>query len=272
MKISFYIIVDNLFKFFLLFILNIIWCLYFINTSILSIVIALVVSIFTLCLMNVVSKKKNGKMHLSLKKQQHIKDVVNTFLYMSNSEILFFFKCLIKTKHCCKIENNYILVETSGLPILVFPTFNYSNFTTNDALQFYKSIKHKNLKRLVILTNKYDAEMALNVTNFKFETIVLDGGQTYLNLLETYNFYPQITKTPKPNPKPKATINNFLNIALNKKRTKSYVLSAIFLIFSSFFVIYKAYYLFFASILITLAIFSYFKPRTISPKNINILN
>lgn len=270
MKVSFYVIIDNLFKFFLIFILNIIWCLYFINTSSISIVVAFFITIIMLFLLNIISKKRNGKKHLSLKKQQHIKDVTNTFLYMSNSELLIFFKSLIKTKHLCRIENNYILVETSALPILVFPKFNFSNLTANDVLKFYKSIKHKNLKRLVILTNKFDAEINSIITNFKFETIILDNTQTYLNLLENYNFYPEIKPAKKP--KPQTKLNTFLNIALNKKRTKTYVLSAIFLIFSSFFVIYKAYYLLFSSILIMLAIFSYFKPKVSSPKNINVLN
>lgn len=268
-NISFNVIIDTIFKFLLLFFFNLIWCIYFISPPILSIIVCTLVSIATIVLFGIIGKKKKFKKTPLLKQEQHIQDILNTFLYMSSSEIISFFYRLIKTKHRCSIENNYLTIETASLPIILFTTFKNSPIGVDDVLGFYKCIKHKNLKRLIILTNKICPEVTSIVKNFKFETLILDHRQTYFELLQKYQFFPEITIQTKLNKK--ITLNRILTIALNKKKAKGYLLSALFLFFSSFFVVYKVYYLIFSSFLTALALISYFNPRFNAVKKINVL-
>lgn len=268
-NISLYVIVDTFFKFVLLFFFNLIWCIYFISPISISIIVCTIVSIGLIFIFNYVGKKRNAKKFPHLKQEQHIQDVLNSFLYMSSSEILSFFYRLAKTKHPCQIENNYLIVETKSLPIILFPIFKSSALNSDDALALYKLIKHKKLKRLIILTNKIDPAVQSIAKNFKYETIVLDHRQTYFELLQKYEYFPEVFK--QKDKKQKQSFKQILPLALNKKKTKGYLLSALFLFFSSFFVIYKVYYLIFASILTALALISYFNPKFNSIKKINVL-
>ena len=256
-NISFYVIVDSLFKFILFFIFNLIWCLYFIKTAWVAILLSIFLSIIFIFLINKLTTKKNNKKSNRLKKEQHIEDIKNTFIYMSNKEILSFFLSLAKTKHDCKMEDNYIEINTNSLPIILCPMFKSGNLSRDDVLDLYKKVKHKNLKRLIIVTNTVDTSIMSISKNFKFETHILDFKQTY-SLLEEYEFYPEVLI--KRQNSAKITLKQILSLSLNKKKTKGYLLSALFILFTSFFVRFKVYYLIFSSILLALAIFSYFNP------------
>lgn len=268
-NISLYVIVDNLFKFILLFLLNLIWCLYLIDDSTTAIVISILMSVFILLLTNKIGHKRKKNKINNLKRQQHVEDVRYTFLTMSNYELCNFFCNLVKTRHDCKIENNSIVINTIGPPIILTFNFKYSNLTSDDILTIYKQHKTKKIKRLIILTNNIDSNTISIINGLKLETMVLDYKQTYAMLLEEYSFYPKIIPRKI---KAKNTFKQILAYSLNKKKTKGYLLSAIVILFASLFVRYKLYYTIFSTILITLAIFSYFNPSFNTKTKSNLLD
>lgn len=268
-NISLYVIVDNLFKFILLFLLNLIWCLYLIDNSVAAIVISILMSVTILLLTNKIGHKRKKNKISNLKKQQHIEDVRYTFLTMSNYELCNFFYNLVKTRHDCKIENNSIVINTMGLPIILTFNFKCSNLTRDDILTIYKQHKTKKIKRLIILTNSIDSNTISIISGLEPETMILDYKQTYTMLLEEYSFYPKIIPRKT---KAKNTFKQILAYSLNKKKTKGYLLSAIVILFASLFVRYKLYYTMFSSILIILAIFSYFNPSFNTKTKSNILD
>lgn len=254
-KISLFIIVDNMFKLLLLFLLNLIWCTYFIKSAPISICVSLALAIAIILISNKISDKKMGKKIKSLKLEQRMLDICNTFIYMQNTDILDFFRRLVLSKHSCEIVDNYIIIQTSSKPICLYPMFRCVSLSADDVLDIYKKIKKLNLKRLVILTNSVSNEANIQISNFNFETLILDYKQTYYELLNKYEFYPEITIKSKT--KAKSTFKQLLAISLNKKKTKGYLLSAIFIFFASFFVKFRIYYLIVSSMLIILAILSF---------------
>lgn len=118
-----------------------------------------------------------------------------------------------------------------------------------------KKVSYRQIKRLVILTNDYD-KMIETKNFFDFEVLILNASGTYEKLLSKYEFYPEIKYKSKPTVK--SGIKTLTLGALNKKKTKGYLLSAIFVFFASFFVRFKIYYSLISSLLVMLAIFSYF--------------
>lgn len=268
-KFSLFVVIDNLFKFIILFLFNLIWCYYFFKNSINSIIFSFFLSVSMVFLINFVSKKKNKKKAFDLKKQQHIEDTKNTFLLMTNEEVLDFFYKLISKNKQCQQHNNHILVNTNSFPIVVFPIFKVAELSADDVLSVCKQFKNRGLKRIIILCTHVSPKTTSIAMGLKTEVLVLDYAQTYQNFLEKYEFYPEIISKTKTNKK--QTFQQILNISINKKRTKGYFLSALFLIFSSFFVPYKAYYLLFASILLILSFISRFNHKFNSAKTLNPL-
>ncbi len=250
-KISLYVIVDTIFKFALLFILNLIWSLYFIRTVWLAITISAIATIVTIILFSFFSKKKIKKTKPVLEENQHIEDIKNTFIFMERSKLINFFYSLCLQKHSAQKHKDYVRV-TNEKDVILYPYFKMSILNCDTLIDIYNSINKKNVKKIVVLCNSYDNAILKCLEMFKCETIVLDYKQTYYKLLKYYEFYPEITVKSKP--KIKSTAKQILLLSFDKKRTRSYVISALFMCFASFFVVYKIYYLIVASILLICAI------------------
>lgn len=268
-NISLNIIIDTIFKFVLFFLFNLIWCYYFFKNSTKSIVFSIFFSLLLIFLINFISKRKNIKRLASLKTLEHIQATSTSFLIMDQMEIVDFFYNLIAKNYSCQKYSDHILVETKQFPIVVYPLFKSQELNEDDILKIYKLFKNRGLKRLVVLCSSSKTNITSITKNFRFEVLVLNKEQTYYSLLQKYEFYPEVPKKSKSNPS--QTFSILINTAINKKRTKSYFLSALFIIFSSFFVPYKLYYLIVASLLIFLAFYSKFSHRYNLPKNTNPL-
>lgn len=257
-NVSLYLIVDLVFKFILLFLFNLIWCTYFISNTPLALSLSVVLAILTIFIIYKINGKKEIKKLALLNEEQKIENIKNTFLFMTNQEITVFFYKLALSRHGCTKYENYIQITTPQNPIILYPHFKCATTSQDDILQIYKMFKNKPLKRLIILTNQLEPNAQAITQNFKFETLVLNHKETYYSLLKPYEFYPEIQIKHKP--KTKNTFRQILSVSLNKKKTKGYFLSALFLLFSSLFTRYKIYYLIFSSILIVLALISRFNP------------
>lgn len=267
-KISLYVIVDTIFKLGLLFTLNLIWCIYFLRTVWLCILVSLVSSVLTIFFANLISAKKTERKKPKLEEDTFIENIKNTFVYMSNAQIVDFFFNLAKSKHRAIKHSKYVEVKDIK-NIIIYPNFKMANLTCDDVIEIYNKCKKENVKKIIILCNKYDSNITAILDNFECKTIVLDYIQTYKMLLKPYEFYPKI-KTFK-NPKIKNTLAQLKTVAFNKKKTRAYVLSAFFMLFASIFVSYKIYYLIVASTLIVFAILCQFNFSSSKQSNEELL-
>ncbi len=210
-----------------------------------------IVSILT----NKLGLRKKKKQLLKLKEQQRVHDIVSTFIYMTQDELLNFFRKLASTKHNCEIKNGYIYINNNHRTIILYPLFKPSNFNKDDFVNIIKKIKDLTINKLVVVSNNFDGEIESEKNKFSFEIVLLNAKDMYVNLLKKYEFYPEIN--PKIKPKVKTSLKTILTHSFNKKRTKSYLLSAICLFFASFFVLYKVYYIATSCVLVLFAIISY---------------
>lgn len=256
-NISLFIIIDNLFKFILLFTFNLIWCSYFFKPFLLSCLISFFATTLFLFIINLFNKKKKNKKQSSLKEEQRMQDIKNTFMFLSTAEVVDFYYNLAQTKHKCLKFAKYIKVVSCPMPIILYPFYKATPLLDDDFLQIFKQLKGQKIKKLIIVTNTYNANSVLNF-DLGFDVLVLDYKQTYYNLLKEYEFYPEIIIKNKN--KLKNNFKQILCLSLNKKKTKGYFISALLIFFASFFVSFKIYYLIFSNFLMFLALFSWFNP------------
>jgi len=250
-KISLILVLDYVFKFILLFCLNIIWTLYFFSSGIIALILAIIFSAFEVCLINLFFYKKNKFKAPKLQEKQHIEDVTKSLIFMSEKNILSFFNKLFSQTHQSKIKNNCILLGEES-PIVISLFFKVNKLSADDLISIYNNANNLKPKRILVLCNCYDSSIMQILNNFKTQIIILDKIKTYYNFLKPNNFYPEVNENKKT--KKKTSFIQIAQIAFSKKKTKSYLLSAIFILFSSLFVSYQIYYLIFASILFIFAI------------------
>lgn len=309
-------IIDFIFKFTLIFFINIIWTTYFIKPPYLALIVSFLTTLIIIYVFNKLYNKKKIKSNKLKSQNSHIEDVKNTFIYMSKNDQINFFYKLTSTKHNTIIKSNFIVIEKSNT--VLYPYFKNEKLSEDKLIEIYneiitesklncnkmltqtyvninniaykksnstnkfaflkkkystilkckklnlkftteklKTIKVFHIKKIIIVTNKFDTNLQNIIDNLKIQTIVLDYKQTYTLLLKEYEFYPEITII-KPQ-KAKTTFKQILKTALNKNKTKNYLLSALFIFFASFFVSYRIYYLIITTLLIILALLSRFE-------------
>ncbi len=250
-KFTFFTIVDYIFKFCLFFILNLIWCLYIFNGFWSIFLVSIVASIAEIVLIDIISIKKLKHIKPKTEELQHMENINTTFIFMAQEQVVDFFYKLCSTKHNTVKTINHVEVLNETKTI-VYPCFKNASLTSDDVIGFYNACNKNNVKKIIILCNKFETDVITTTNKLAVKTIVLDYKQTYYSLLKKYEFYPPITIQNEQ--KLKNGYKQILANAFNKKRTRGYVVSSIFIIFASFFVAYRIYYLIVASILLVFAI------------------
>lgn len=215
------------------------------------------------------SSKKQKKYAIKQEEQSKIQEYINSFIFSEDSFNVNFFYNLAKTKHNAVKKSKFVVIEHPDSRIILYPHFTYKTFCIDDVINIINKVKTLNTKRIVICTNKYDTNVPSFIKKLPIEIYILDGTDTYYELLKKYNCFPQPTKLEQEN---KITLKELASFALNKKRTKGYFISSIFLLFSSFFVPFKLYYIIISTILLILALVSFINPKFNKKTNIELLS
>lgn len=264
-KFSLFFILDNFFKFILLFFINLIWTLYFINQTNISVLLSLVFSIFILFILNKVENKHNTKKNISKQEYNHILQCRDTFIIMSKKDTLNFFYKLANTKHETELKSKYVMINNNKKYIALIPVFSVENLSCDKLIEQYNTVlegePNKLITKIIILCNQYDDKCLQYLQNFSTKTLILDYKMCYFQLLKEYSFFPKIITNKKTTVK--KSFKYYLDIAFDKKRTKSYFLSALFIFFCSFFVIYRFYYLIIATLLFICAFICKYKNKNV---------
>ncbi len=266
---SIFKVLNTFFRLFIIFLIVFVWIKYSIENFWLSLLFSIILLVVIETLYQVFTNKKQAKSNIKKEEQEKINQYTNTFIYCDKKYTTDFFYNLCKKNYECTKKSKYILISHPTTNIALYPLFLYRELSIDDVIDCYNQTKHEKIKRLVICTNKYANDIQKFIETLNIEVLILDKQQTYLLLLKKYEIYPKITKICD---KQKMTFRQFLNIALDKKRAKSYFLSAIFLLFASMFVFYKIYYLIFATILLVMCFLCLFRKRTIKPTQKQILD
>lgn len=192
-------------------------------------------------------------------------DITTNFLLLKKTETLKIFEKKLSVKYNIKQKSDFLIVNKN----ILRPIYSASIITSKDVLETYTKTKDENFDKLIIVCKKasIDAKEILPLFS-NIKCMVLEEFEAYENIFKPLNFeIPAIKKTKKE----KKKITDYLSLALNKQRTKNYLMISVFMLFSSFVLRYNIYYIVFASITTLLGLYSYFNKRFNSKQNISLL-
>lgn len=203
-----------------------------------------------------ISNKKTQKLSIKKQNEQEIEQIINTFVYNPQSFSVNFFYKMLSKKHNCIKKSKYIIVQNSNKTI-IYPCFLFRELNEDDIIEIYNKTKTEDANKIIICFNKINSKTKIFTQKLPTQTVLLNATDTYLNLLTPYDCYPEKTSLTESN---SINFKYLLNHALNKERTRGYFISSILLLFSSFFVPYKLYYVITSSILLILAFICFSNP------------
>lgn len=250
-------IISKIFRLFLIFIISLIWCRYFIENLALALALTIIFTLILDTLITLIFYNKNKKLNLKNSEIEKAQNYCNKFIFSNSSYTINFFYNLVTKRYKAKKFSKYIIIEHKESKVMLFPFYKYEDFNIQDLILTYNTAKKLNMAKLVVCTNTINNNVLKVIEKLDIKIIVLDKFQTYEKLFKEYNYYPQefIIKNTK------NTFKYLMEYSLNKKRTKGYFIASLILLFSSFIVKYNIYYLISSSLLLILSLFSFINPK-----------
>ncbi len=259
---------DMFFRIVVIFLICFVWCRYFIDSLWLSLILTVILTLSIDFFIKFLFNRKTRKNKAILDEQEKIQNYINSFIFSDDSFSVNFFCDLAKKKYNVIKKTKFIQIEHTCNHVILYPYFMYREFNADDLITVFNKVKSLHPKKIVICTNKIDSLATKLSAKLPIKTILLDYIDTYNQLLVKYDCFPPMTKL---NEQQKPNMKYLLGYALNKKRTKGYFIASLFLLFSSFIVPYKIYYVIMSSILLTLSFISYINPKFNKKENVELL-
>ena len=268
-KINLFTTINALARVFLEFVVSFVWIRYFVRDW----VVALICSLFCSALIEVglffTRKRKQSKNGNKKEIEQKIEEINLTLLFSDDKENLNFFHKLASLKHKATKRSRLVVVENPDKKVVLMPFYTYQNFSCDNLLFCLNLAKKENPQKVVITTGSVDPEVHKLAKHFQdFEIVILDKVDTFNKLFKFYDCFPEIKTKMPANTRPSK--QEIMSVALNRKRSKGYFFASFVLLLSSFIVRKNIYYLIFSSLLLVLALISFFNPRfnKVAPNNI----
>lgn len=236
-------ILDEIFKGILIFFISIVFFRAIRISFRLCLLFSALTTIFICILLFMLKTKRDDKKHIKVAELSKIAKIKEQFSFASKIEILNYLKTLFNAEINYKKE----LTLDDGKTILI-PFYNKDTFELTDLKELYRENKNRRVTKVKILCFAYTEECKLLSQNFKkIEYEIIDFNELYTKYVKPQNLEPQfiIEKLPKE----KMTFNRFKCYAFNKSKTKTYFLCGIILLFSSYFVPLRIYYLIFSGLM-----------------------
>ena len=250
----------------MIFLFVLIWIKYFVETFWLSMLISAILTLVIDFILKAISSRKNKKNQLINQNKNKIENYINYFVETDKKDNINFFFNLAKTKHNTTKNSNYICICHPNKKIILFPYFFEREIEIDDIIYIANKCKKESADKIIVLAKNININ-AINYANkSKNNILILGKEQVYSYLLEKYNYYPEI---PTEKEIKKTSFKQIINFSINKKRTKGYFLSSVILVFSSFFVPYKLYYIIMASLLLALSFVCFYSNNIISNQKQN---
>lgn len=257
---KFNFILQEFLKILLLFLISFVWTRYFLKKLWLTILVSSIIVVFSYGIMTITNKKKKTKTKL---KQKEMENAENSFLSLAcqgKTKSIDFFANLANKKHQnIKKNKSYVVIyhEKENVKTVLCFDSSFDGLNITKFMEIYTKIKQENATKIVICCKEVsDKNLQTFLSNFDEKILILNQYDTYEKLYKYYDFYPKITNTYKSDKK--LLFKDCLSYSFNKKRTKSYLFSALILIFCSLFVRASLYYCIVSSVLIICAIISQF--------------
>lgn len=268
-NINIFTIISTLARVFLEFIVSFVWIRYFVRDWVVAFICSLLCSALIEVGLFFIRKRKQSKNGNKKEIEQKIEEINLTLLFSDDKENLNFFHKLASLKHKATKKSRLVVVENPNKKVVLLPFYTYQNFSCDNLLFCLNLAQKENPQKVVITTGSVDPEVHKLAKHFQdFEIVILDKVDTFNKLFKFYDCFPEIKTKMVTNARPSK--QEIMSVALNRKRSKGYFFASFVLLLSSFIVRKNIYYLIFSSLLLVLALISFFNPRfnKVSPNNI----
>ncbi len=255
---------DFLFGTAFLFLICFVWTRYFVHDVWKTIAISAIVTFFIISVYHIIKNKKESRKQLTEQEIKNAKKISTNFLLKTKQEILKEFEKNLSKKYQTKIKSDYLIINNN----ILRPIFSSAVITDKEVIESYTKTKSLSAEKLIIVCKNANVE-AKKIANMidGQKVIVLEEIEAYDDIYKPLNFsVPDKMQDTKKRKK----AYDYLSFALNKARTKNYLIVAVFLLFSSFLLRYNIYYIIFASITTLLALYSHFNTRFNLPQKSKI--
>lgn len=252
---------DFLFGVSFLFLISFVWIRYFFENIWLTLFLSSVLTFLIVAIFHASQKYFLNKKNMTEKDIENASGISTNFLLLKKTETLKIFEKKLGVKYNVKTKSDFLIINKN----ILRPIYTTSTITSKEVLETYTKTKNENFDKLIIVCKKASDE-AKETTQFfgKTNCIILEEFDAYENIFKPLNFDVVIANKAK---KEKRKIYDYLSFALNKQRTKNYLMISVFMLFSSFVLRYNIYYIVFASITTLLGLYSYFNKRFNSRQN-----
>ncbi len=233
-----------------------VWANYYVRSFALALVISLTITALAEALIQLISAKRGKKYALTSAENKKIESISNAMIFAPYEQVISFYYNILKTKYCSVKKKDCIVVEYKGKKVTVVPLYSINGVPLNSLTEAIQIATRNNTNKLFVLGNYYMPEcvtLASNITSI--EVCLLDARDVYTTLLKPNNYYPTWSVDVS---KPKLTSKDILAVVFNRTRAKGYLICGLILIFSSLFTPYNLYYVISSTILLFMAMYSYF--------------
>lgn len=265
------IILNEVFGYLIIFLLSFIWINYNISNFLASVALAVLLTAVLVFAVKFFLGKKQKKRTLTAQQTKHQKKVLTQLIFNRLPENLQFFGKVFAQKNIeFQVLDNAIILypKSQNNRILFCPYFTAEAVGENVVVNTYKLCLSTNINRCLIVGNELTSSAQLMLATLDLNITFLNGDQTYKSLLLPCQQFPEITLSFKENKKVTAAM--LKKIVFAKQNTKHYFYGGLITLIASLFVPLKTYYLFFSTLFLILAYFSFSsgKWQTKTPTNL----
>lgn len=244
----------------ILFMLLFCWIRFYTKNLVLSLILAIICSFLLVFAVFLIKNKKNQQKSLSSKQKDDALDAAIQLRFSTDEQVLGFFLSVLESNYRVTAKDDSLLLESPQKDSILFaPYFKQEVCTTAEISRFFAHAKEHNCSKLVICCTVVDGaakNLASSIQNLNI--VLMDAFATYQQLLAPAKKMPSKVVDTKG---AKLTFKQIMGYALSKERTKNYFLLGAVLILSSFFVVFKIYYLMVGSVLLLMAVITRILPH-----------
>ena len=266
---KFLIVLQIFIKCSLIFLIAFIWSRFIFKELWIAVVVSICLTLIIEFISIFISQKHGYKKHLKINEKELAENMFLSLSSDTNSLDFFYNLANVRHKNLVKRKKYIKIIHDQNLNVILYPLLKFQSIQIDDINDIIKECKKDKPNKLIIVCNDYDKICLTFTKNFDFEIILLNKYESYTELYKEYEYFPKLTLTYKK--EIKKTFKDLLAYSFNKSRTKGYIISAVVLFISSFFVKISLYYCIIASLLLLFALLSYTNPKYNKKLNTELL-
>lgn len=250
MKNTLAIVIDNISISLLIGIIAYSWCQFYIHSVSISALIALIVFATAILICWLITKQITKKQKLNKQAKENINAISEKLQFLSTDKQILWLKQSIYKDMNAEIKTNFIYYDKK----IIYNALLFDNLNQND---FHKIIREITLyyskcdfDQIEILCSNFSKELSNYAKSLNISVVLTNK----VNAVQKYKLCASSLPCEITIVHPVKNYKYFFEYALSPARTKSYLLLGVVLVLSSFFVIYKLYYLIFGTLLLILSI------------------